>query len=338
MDLPHDLRLALSTELAAATPKALAGRVSELSARYRALGVEPDRPFVRSDGDAAAYAAYRMPATFAAVRAALAALQKEAPDLRPSSLLDIGAGAGAASWAATQVWPNVSRATLIERDERMIVVGRSLARHATSRAVRDAAWRRVDIVGGTWDTETSDLVVAAYVLGELSESERDGFVTRLWAHATGAVIIVEPGTPRGFAVIRRARARLIADGATIAAPCPHDGACPMPEGDWCHFAQRIARTPLHRKVKAATLSYEDEKFSYVAATRFAVQARAPRVLRHPQTRKGHVMLALCAPSGLQHRTVSRKDGPIYRRARDVEWGSTLAVATDDGDDGCYAGY
>jgi ribosomal protein RSM22 (predicted rRNA methylase) len=103
----------------------------------------------------------------------------------------------------------------------------------------------------------------------------------------------------------------------------------MPEGDWCHFAQRISRTPLHRGVKAATLSYEDEKFSYVAATGFAARAGGARVLRHPQTRKGLVTLELCTPSGLQHRAVSRKDGLLYRRARDAVWGSTLDLPSED---------
>lgn len=337
MDLPHDLRMALAAELAAVTPHALARSVVELSARYRGAGDARDESPLRSDGDAAAYAAYRMPATFAAVRAALRALQASAPTLRPSSLLDAGAGPGTASWAAAQVWAELSQATLLERDERMMALGQRLARHATSRLIRDAAWRRTDVTGGEWDAKTSDLVVAAYVLGEVRPAQRDDFVARLWAHASGAVVIVEPGTPRGFATIRQARALLIAHGATIAAPCPHDNACPMPERDWCHFAQRISRTPLHRGIKAATLSYEDEKFSYVAATRFAAGAHAARVLRHPQTRKGHIILELCTPAGLQRRTVSRKDGVTYRQARDATWGSTLAPLAGDVGDGDQPG-
>ena len=332
MEIPHSLRLALSTELATTSPRTLAGSVSELSARYRATAPEREGPPVRSAGDAAAYAAYRLPATFAAVHAALAALRASAPDFQPSSLLDAGAGPGTASWAAAEVWPELSQATLLERDQRMIDLGQRLSEHAASPALRDASWRRTDMVGGAWDAEPSDLVVAAYVLGELPPAARDDFVARLWSHARGAVVIVEPGTPRGFAAVRRARALLLAAGATIAAPCPHDEACPMPEGDWCHFAQRVTRTPLHRAAKAATLAYEDEKFSYVAATtQCAALTRAPRVLRHPQTRKGHMILELCTPAGLQRRTVSRKEGAAYRQARDAAWGSALAPITN-GDD------
>lgn len=329
--MPHSLRAGLEAELAATTPKVLAGRVEELSARYRAVEADPQRPFVQSEQDAGAYAAYRMPATFAAVHAALSALRASAPELQRPSLLDVGAGPGTALWATAEAWPDLRAATLIERDARMIALGQRLARHATAPVVRDATWLRADAIHGGLGDGTYTLVVAAYVLGEISPEQRDDFVTRLWARSAEALVIVEPGTPRGFAAIRRAR-DLLCSGAGIAAPCPHDAACPMPGGDWCHVAQRITRTPLHRGAKAATLAYEDEKFSYIAATRGAVPARAPRVLRHPQTRKGLVILDLCTPCGLQRRTISRRDGAAYRAARDATWGSTFAAGDDNSED------
>ena len=51
---------------------------------------------------AEAYAAVRMPATFAAAARAIAAGAERLPGFEPASLLDLGAGPGATSWAATR--------------------------------------------------------------------------------------------------------------------------------------------------------------------------------------------------------------------------------------------
>jgi ribosomal protein RSM22 (predicted rRNA methylase) len=141
------------------------------------------------------------------------------------------------------------------------------------------------------------------------------------------VVLIEPGTPAGFKRIVKARAALIAAGLTILAPCPHDALCPMAErGDWCHFAERLERSRLHRAVKGGELSYEDEKYSYVAAGRAnAGQAAADRlgarILRHPQLRKGLVTLQLCAASGdAIELKVSKSQGALYKQARRARWG------------------
>ncbi len=79
--------------------------------------------------------------------------------------------------------------------------------------------------------------------------------------------------------------------------------------------------PLHRQVKGGSLAYEDEKFSYVAAARFPVAPAASRVVRRPQIRKGQVLLELCGPDESLHReTVTKRHGPLYRAARDTDWG------------------
>jgi ribosomal protein RSM22 (predicted rRNA methylase) len=99
----------------------------------------------------------------------------------------------------------------------------------------------------------------------------------------------------------------------------------VPGEDWCHFAARVGRSSLHRRVKGGSLPYEDEKYSYVAAVAPALAgtatAAAPRIVRKPQLRKGQVLLELCtADDGLRRETVTKRHGPAYRAARDAAWG------------------
>ncbi|CAN5508939.1 small ribosomal subunit Rsm22 family protein [soil metagenome] len=323
VEIPTDLRNALDAELAAIPSKRLANATVALSERYRRLRPARGGLILNSDEDVAAYAAYRMPATFAAIFSALVQLHDQWLGEPPRTLLDVGAGPGTAMWAAQTVWPALEDVLLLERDERMIAFGERLAVRANAPGLRDARWQQTDLLT-RWEAEPHDLVIAGYVLNELPEERREAVIDTLWSKAAGCLVLIEPGTPAGFALIRQARQQLIAAGATVLAPCPHDRACPMPENDWCHFAQRVNRTRLHRAVKGGTLSYEDEKFSYVAVSRLARPPIDGRVLRHPQILTGRVVLELCAPEGLRSHIVTRsKDRQAFRQARDLRWGDAL---------------
>ncbi len=165
-------------------------------------------------------------------------------------------------------------------------------------------------------------MTVSYVLGELTPDARRAVVAEA-ARAGQAVVLIEPGTPEGYLRIREARDQLIGAGLHVAAPCPHDGTCPIEVGrDWCHFSARVSRSSLHRQVKGGSLPYEDEKFSYVAATRFPAEPAASRITRKPQIRKGLVLLDLCGPEGegLTRSTVTKRHGDLYKAARDAEWG------------------
>ena len=179
---------------------------------------------------------------------------------------------------------------------------------------------------------SADLVTVSYVLGELSPEAQRQLVDTA-AAAGGVVAIVEPGTPAGYARILAARTRLIESGRVIVAPCPHQAACPMPPGkDWCHFGERVNRSALHRRVKDADLSYEDEKYSYVVAARPEIVAAGThepqsRVLRRPVQRKGMVQLHLCEPDGtINDKVMTKRHGTAYKQARDTSWGNRFPSA------------
>lgn len=387
MDVEDDLRGALGRQLNGVGTRRTAAAVDRLVAGYRGDG---PAPALRDRDDVAAYAAYRMPATFQAVRAALRALADAAPGWEPDSHLDVGGGTGAAVWAAAAVWPDGPRPTVVlDHAEPALALGHELAAGAAAPAVRAAEWRRHplgtaratpararggpadgtrlrlagDLAGGPADGPAGDsadgpvgnladgpadgsadsgwapagLVTVSYVLGELSEDVRREVVADAARSARDGVVVVEPGTPEGYLRVLEARRQLVADGFEVLAPCPHSAACPM-EGtaDWCHFAARVQRSALHRRVKGGELGHEDEKFAYVAAVRPGESGGGPaagRVVRHPQLRKGQVLLQLCtAGEGLARTTVSKRQGTRYRAARDLRWGDTWPPPEGDGHD------
>ncbi|MBT2399525.1 small ribosomal subunit Rsm22 family protein [Streptomyces sp. ISL-100] len=325
------LRSALAGLLDGLPPKQAAQAVERLIANYR--GTTPTgAPVLRDRSDVAAYAAYRMPATFEAVRSALAALRDAAPEWIPATHADIGGGTGAATWAVAEAWQEKAASTVIDWAEPALALGRELAEASGSPALRAATWQRSRI-GSALRIESADLVTVSYVLKELTPAGRATVVTEA-ARAAQAVVIVEPGTPDGYLRIIEARQQLIDAGMSVAAPCPHSGACPIEPGtDWCHFSARVSRSSLHRQVKGGSLPYEDEKFSYVAAVRGDVEAdpAANRVIRRPQIRKGMVLLELCTkPEELTRETVTKKrHGDLYRAARDIDWGDAWPPPPSD---------
>ncbi|MFF8843864.1 small ribosomal subunit Rsm22 family protein [Streptomyces sp. NPDC015127] len=316
------LRGALAGLLDGLPPKQAAQAVERLIANYR--GTTPtDAPVLRDRSDVAAYAAYRMPATFEAVRSALAALRRAAPSWTPAAHTDIGGGTGAASWAVADAWQeSAPETTVLDWAEPALELGRELALASPFPSLRAARWQRSRI-SSALRIESTDLVTVSYVLKELSEADRAAVVAEA-ARAAQAVVIVEPGTPDGYERIITARDALIEAGLSVAAPCPHSAACPIePGSDWCHFSARVSRSSLHRQVKGGSLAYEDEKFSYVAAVRFPAGPADARVIRKPQIRKGLVLLDLCTEEeGLQRETVTKRHGDRYRAARDAAWGDT----------------
>ena len=258
----------------------------------------------------AAYLAYRAPATFAACAAAFRQVALLRPDWQPRSLLDVGAGPGAAAWAAAAVWPSLTELTLVEVEPEMLAAGREL--------LPDARWVQGDVAAARGP---ADLVVASYVIGELDDVA--GAARLLWAQAADTVAFVEPGTPAGYRRVLEARASVIEAGGFTVAPCPHDLPCPLPDDDWCHFAARLPRSKLHRRAKGADLGYEDEKFSYAVLSREPVRRPTARIIRQPQIHSGHVNLVTSEEDGIHHRTVSRKQGPVYREAKSAAWGDAI---------------
>ncbi|MET7283900.1 small ribosomal subunit Rsm22 family protein [Kribbella sp. NPDC005582] len=306
------LHTALLRALTGVTYDVLRSRAIELSARYREAAVADASPGLRDELDCLAYAVVRMPATYRAIQAALRAVDTHVGAVR--TLVDLGGGTGAAAWAAASIWPGI-RSQVVERQPAAISLGRQLA-SSWRPAPR---WSAADL--RSWQpSSTVDLATVAYVLNELAPAVQNCVVATA-AVAADTVVLVEPGTPRGYRHLLEARAQLIGLGFTIAAPCPHQFECPLSGPDWCHFAVRLPRSELHRRLKDGTRNFEDEKFSYLVATRRPVQSAAARVLTPPVRPKNQVLLTLCTSDGRRTQTRVPRSSPDYPAARSVVQGA-----------------
>ncbi len=272
--------------------------LSEASAQLRSLYRE--RKWRLSTIQKWCYAAFRMPATYAVIH-------HLCHQLTPTSVLDLGAGPGTASFALD------SSVTSVEQDADFIAIGKELGARTE--------WIHADLA--LWSpSKDYDLTLLSYSYGEIPNLNLLPF----WNRTRHAMLLIEPGTPQGWENLLKARTQLLEAGAYLWAPCAHSCICPLQAPDWCHFGIRFQRPSLHRKLKEAELAYEEEKFMYLLMGREPCTLLS-RIIRPPQKRSGHVILKLCTPTGLATPTLGRGH-PLYKTARGGAWGDSIPWEND----------
>jgi ribosomal protein RSM22 (predicted rRNA methylase) len=308
IELPQLLQEKIDTLLEKISPSELKEAFEELSKNYRKDGVSP-RLF-RNEAIRLAYLASRLPATYAAAFKVLS--------LSPSHLsswIDVGAGPATASWAGVELFSDVKSITLLEKNREIALLGKALAEdHPVLSKAELVCQSHFE------GLEKKEALIFSYSLGELENWME--WVDWWWQENIPFLIVIEPGTPSSFTRVCKLRDEVIARGGFIVAPCTHLHACPMQKNDWCHFSTRVARSRLQRYLKGGSLGYEDEKFSYLIASRksFVAQDKS-RIVRHPLKQSGFVQLTLCTSHGaIEKRSVTRKNKDLYKEAKNVCWG------------------
>ncbi|MDD4296211.1 MAG: small ribosomal subunit Rsm22 family protein [Ruminiclostridium sp.] len=320
MNLPIELQIALTKQLISSSQSQILEAAENISLRYRTRSTS--KQYIRNQNEALAYAIARMPATFGAVYKALSYSLEcmNVPQTSPVSLLDIGAGTGAASWAASELL-FLDSVVCIEYLDVMRKLGEAMMHHSEGQ-LKNTNWKSLDIISDTIDNQ-AEYVIASYVLNELEVESQLIVAEKLWRATKKLLLFVEPGTPEGYMVIKRIRQRFLEMGVHVLAPCTHENHCPLSEKDWCHFTCRIQRNRLHKLAKGGDLPYEDEKFSYLALFKENIVTNGARILRHPYIGKGHVKLELCTKTGLVQKTFTKRDDDQYKIAKKADCGDLI---------------
>lgn len=322
MELPIELRSLIEEKLEESNIKELKNNSESISLKYREKSGKGNR-LVTEEIEALAYAAVRMPATYSAVNTALKNIfEIYNPEIE--SVLDVGAGTGAGTWAVRN-FVDLNDSICLERENVMRNLGENLMQESEIDELRSVKWEKFDLVNSDI-RYNADLVICSYVLNELNEADRRMALEKLWNATNKILLIIEPGTPQGFAEIKELRKILINKGGNIVAPCPNIEKCPMPENDWCHTTCRVARTKIHKMLKNGDVPYEDEKFSYIAVSKEKIEkGDFARVLRHPKIESGKITMQVCSIDGIEEKVITKKDKELFKIARKVGCGDKIEI-------------
>src|SRR5882672_5844328 len=167
MRLPADLLDAIQRETDRIDRRKLVQATAQLSEHYKAADFSAGA--IATEAHRAAYLAVRLPATYAAARRVFAEIRQRAPEVEIKSILDLGAGPGTAVFAASEEFPVLQQATLLESDVEWLALGKRLAEQSEFPMIRGAQWIRQDLRSGI-SSQAHDLVVIAYALGELPQA------------------------------------------------------------------------------------------------------------------------------------------------------------------------
>ena len=195
--LPDELVAAIQREVGRADSSAVARASQELTRSYKAGTYS--RPPIQSVAHRAAYLTVRLPATFAANCRVLTEIRRLAPQADIRSLLDLGAGPGTTVFAAAAVFPELRQATELESSDAWLELGKQIARESPHPVLREAEWIRQDLQS-KFDAAPHDLVAISYAMGELAADAAEALLDRAWSFAKKFLVVIEPGTPRGFSV------------------------------------------------------------------------------------------------------------------------------------------
>jgi len=275
------------------------------------------------------------------------------PDFKPKSILDFGAGLGSALWASFHTYEGlITKYAAVEPNRDM----RRLGKFLTSTINTEILWVEsiTMIPGAGIERGKFDIIFVSHVLQEIPTAKlRLMVLETLWNRLSndGVLIVVEPGSPKGFRFFTDIRKWVIEKGrddANLIAPCPHHMECPLANkaNTWCHFSQLsykfekdvIPKTQKHKQIF-------NEKFTYLAIRKGKIpsvvykneqEAKTPeqksffweRIVRPVIAKHKHRIVDLCTKRGkFERRIIAKSHGSAggYRSIKRFNWGDLWYV-------------
>ncbi len=333
--------------------RALVGAIQEVSAAYNALGRDERarRPSTALPDALSARLHFFLPRDVGKAYEAARDLMPRLVQGACVRAVDVGAGLGASAlglaMAVRDLRPDVTLAlTLIDDDRAAMAIAEKLLVRLFPEVAAAARFLSEPLSAFSPQGDV-DLVLASNVLCELERgtelnlrADRLAALLHRWTRGLapdGHLVIIEPALKSTARALQAQRARLIAGGFSIVAPCTHLKACPLlvDEGDWCHEDRAISLpSALIPIARAAGLHYEGLTFSYLIVSRASLPVRTARgrVVAPPRDAKGKRGLSLCHDGGdaargtlSEFERLERHRGPSRDAWVAAERGSVLSM-------------
>lgn len=179
-------------------------------------------------------------------QALIRSTNKSTTTWKPQRIIDFGMGCGSASIAALDVfsaaetqiqWIHGIDPSQTMRQCAQEILQDKFEQHKLPPRVTFSSYLSSANIEDSSEMASFDLALCAYSLNELPYgSAALSVITLLWEklNDNGVLVVIEPGTPDGFATIRMIRNFLLAaakedteDDFHIVAPCTHHGPCPL---------------------------------------------------------------------------------------------------------------
>ena len=251
MQLPMHLQEKINDLYSKLPKKKLTETRAELTKKYKEQ-TGASKALISSNDDSLVYSISRMPATFSVIFSLVSNLVEQGYLKNIKTIADIGSGTGAGYFALKEIFDDLEF-RLYERDKFMINTFNELCDD-------EIEVSKLDIIKDNISLD-ADLVMLSYVLSEMTENDRLTVVKKLLPNAGGKLLLIDTGTPETYKEYMQIKDFVQSLGYSVVAPCVCKK-CTL-ENDYCQFYARVERSAIHKQIKEASLSYEDEKYFYL---------------------------------------------------------------------------